>query len=213
MRSLAQPSLTPEEYLAIERKAAHKSEYVNGHVFAMAGASLEHNQITFNIAVELGVQLRGRPCAAYVSDLRVKVTATGLYTYPDVVALCGEAIFEDSAMDTLVNPQVIIEVLSESTEAYDRGEKFAHFRRLPTLTDYVLIAQDKVRVEHYVRQDRQWVFSEADEWNDTIHLNSIDCTLALRDIYDKVEFPGTDRLETAPPADTPAANAPVRRGA
>ncbi|MGH8587531.1 MAG: Uma2 family endonuclease [Gammaproteobacteria bacterium] len=146
---------------------------------------------------------RGRPCAAYVSDLRVKVTATGLYTYPDVVALCGEAIFEDSAMDTLVNPQVIIEVLSASTEAYDRGETFAHYRRLPTLTDYVLIAQDKVRVEHYVRQDRRWVLSEADECNDTIHLSSIDCRLALRDIYDKVEFPGTDGLETTPPADRP----------
>ncbi|MBA2594014.1 MAG: Uma2 family endonuclease [Pseudomonadota bacterium] len=213
MRSLAQPSCTPEEYLALERKATRKSEYVNGHVFAMAGASLEHNQITFNIAVELGVQLRGRPCAAYVSDLRVKVAATGLYTYPDVVALCGEAIFEDSAMDTLVNPQVIIEVLSASTEAYDRGEKFAHYRRFPTLTDYVLIAQDKVPVEHYVRQDRQWVLSEADEWNDTIHLSSIDCRLALRDIYDKVEFSDTDSLETVPPADTPAANAPVPRGA
>ncbi|MGH8589159.1 MAG: Uma2 family endonuclease [Gammaproteobacteria bacterium] len=116
-------------------------------------------------------------------------------------------------MDTLVNPKVIIEVLSESTEAHDRGEKFAHYRRLPTLTDYVLIAQDKVRVEHYARQDRQWVLSEADEWNDTVHLSSIDRRLGLRDIYDKVEFPGTDRLEIAPPADTPAANAPVRRGA
>ena len=160
---------------ASSRKATHKS--------------VQHNQITFNIAGDLGAQLRGRPCTAYVSDLRVKVAATGLHAYPDVVALCGEAIFDDSVMDTLLNPAVIIEVPSESTEAYDRGEKFARYRRLPTLTDYVLIAEDKLRVEHYVRQDRQWVLSEADDWNDTIHLTSIGCRLALRDIYDKVNFP------------------------
>lgn len=213
MQSLAQPSFTPEEYLAMERKATHKSEYLNGHIFAMAGASLEHNQITFNMAAELGAQLRGTPCTAYVSDLRVKVAATGLHAYPDVVALCGEAIFDDSVMDTLLNPEVIIEVLSESTEAYDRGEKFAHYRRLPTLTDYVLIAQDKLRVEHYVRQDRQWVLSEADDWNGTIHLTSIGCRLALRDIYDKVNFPQEDTAAAAAVHGTPMVNAPDRHGA
>ncbi|MDQ3773433.1 MAG: Uma2 family endonuclease [Pseudomonadota bacterium] len=111
-------------------------------------------------------------------------------------------------METLLNPAVIIEVLSVSTEAYDRGEKFAHYRRLPTLTDYVLIAEDKLRVEHYVRQDRQWVLSEADDWNDTIDLTSIGCRLALRDIYDKVNFPQGDTA-----AGTPMVNAPDRRGA
>ncbi len=211
MQSLAQPIVTPEQYLAAERKAAYKSEFVNGHVFAMAGASRAHNQITFNIAGELRGQLRGRPCTAYVSDLRVKVAATSLYTYPDVVALCGEGLYEDGTLDTLLNPRVIIEVLSESTEAYDRGEKFAHYRRLPTLCDYVLIAQDKLRVEHYVRQDRHWVLSEADGWDGAIDLRSIGCRLALCDIYDKVSFLEADRgPPEAPGAMSP--NVPGRPG-
>ncbi len=212
MPSLAQPTLTSEQYLAAERKAAYKSEFVNGHVYAMAGASRAHNQITFNIARELGAQLRGRPCTAYVSDLRVKVTATGLYTYPDVVALCGEGLFEDSALDTLLNPQLIVEVLSESTEAYDRGEKFAHYRRLPTLSDYVLIAQNKVRVEHYVRQGRQWILAEADGWDDTIELTSIGCRLALCDLYDKVSFSEEDRSLPKVPGEMPP-SVPGRAGA
>lgn len=191
-KSLVQSKYSPAQYLALERKAEQKNEYVNGHIFAMAGASRQHNQITFNIAGEFRAQLRGRPCVAYVSDMRVKVSTTGLYTYPDVVALCGEPNFEDTLMDTLLNPMVIMEVLSESTEAYDRGEKFAHYRRLPSLSDYVLIAQDKIRVEHYVRQGKQWLLSEADDLNSTIQLAPIGCSLSLREIYDKVEFPIED---------------------
>ena len=197
-QSLAQSKYSPAQYLALEREAEQKSEYVNGHIFAMAGAGRQHNQITFNLAGELRAQLRDRPCVAYVSDMRVKVSTTGLYTYPDVVALCGEAKFEDTFMDTLLNPMVIMEVLSGSTEAYDRGEKFAHYRRLPSLCDYVLIAQDKVRIEHYVRQDKQWVFSESDDWNNTIQLTSIDCSLSLEEIYDKVKFPEESETGTVP---------------
>lgn len=208
MKPLAQPRYTPEQYLTLERKATHKSEYINSHIFAMAGASRQYNQITFNIAGELRVQLRGRPCVAYVSDMRVKVSSTGLYTYPDVVALCGEPCFEDTHRDTLLNPTVIVEILSDSTEAYDRGEKFAHYRRLSSLAEYVLIAQDKVRVEHFVRQDRQWLLSDADDLDSTIHLTAIGCSLSLREIYDKVEFPSEDETEARLLSRAPQPNAP-----
>ncbi|MDG4554045.1 MAG: Uma2 family endonuclease [Candidatus Competibacter sp.] len=186
MTLLTQSFYTPEQYLALERQANHKSEYVNGGIFAMAGASKEHNQIAFNIAGELHAQLKNRPCLAYVNDMRVKVGATGLYTYPDVAALCGEPQFEDERMDTFLNPSVIIEILSPSTEAYDRGDKFAHYRRLPSLMEYVLIAQDKVRVEHYIRQDRRWVLTEMDSQEDMLCLVSIQCEIPLREIYAKV---------------------------
>lgn len=188
MSALAQSSHTPEQYLALERQASHKSEYVNGGIFAMAGASKAHNQIAFNLAGELHSQLKNRPCLAYVNDLRVKVSATGLYAYPDVAALCSEPDFEDAQMDTLLNPSVIIEILSPSTEAYDRGDKFAHYRRLPSLMEYVLIAQDKVRVEYYIRQDRQWILTEMDRLNETLRLVLIECEISLREIYAKVEL-------------------------
>ena len=189
MTALTQSFYTPEQYLALERQASYKSEYVNGCIFAMAGASREHNQIAFNIAGELHSQLKNRPCLAYVNDLRVKVSTTGLYTYPDVAALCGEPHFEDERMDTLLNPSVIIEILSSTTEAYDRGDKFAHYRRLPSLMEYVLIAQDKVRVEHYIRQDRRWVLTEMDSQDETLCLASIQCEIPLREIYAKVDLP------------------------
>ena len=180
---------TPEQYLGLERLAGFKSEYVNGYILAMAGASKAHNQIAFNIAGELHNQLKNRPCLAYVNDLRVKVSATDLYTYPDVVALCGEPLFDDAQMDTLLNPSLIIEVLSPTTEAYDRGDKFAHYRRLPSLMEYVLIAQDQIRVEHYLRSEQKWVLSELNGLDETLCLVSIGCEITLRAIYDKVNFP------------------------
>jgi Uma2 family endonuclease len=179
---------TPEQYLALERKADCKSEYINGQIVAMAGASLEHNTITANFVRALGNHFMGRPCRVFSSDMRVKVAATGLYTYPDVVALCGEIRFDDAQRDTLINPAVIIEVLSPSTEAYDRGEKFAHYRRLESLTDYVLVAQDKRRVEHYVRRGAEWVLTEISDLDGRLRLDSVGSEVVLRDIYDKVEF-------------------------
>jgi len=186
-----QPKLhyTPEEYLALERKAEYKSEYFNGEIFAMSGASERHNLIVGNVFAALHAQFRNRPCKAYASDMRVKVSATGLYTYPDVIALCEEAQFDDEQKDTLLNPTVIIEVLSPSTEAYDRGEKFAHYRKLASLAEYVLVSQDKPHVEHYVRQpDNQWLLSEASRLQDVVHLPSISSTLVLAEIYEKVEL-------------------------
>jgi Uma2 family endonuclease len=181
------PYLTSQEYLAIERRAEYKSEYFDGEMFAMAGASPAHNQITFNVAGEIHSQLKKRPCLGYANDMRVKISATGLYTYPDIVALCGPPRFEDNQKDTLLNPTVIIEVLSDSTEAYDRGKKFQHYRTLESLQEYVLIAQHECRVEHYVRQPgNQWTLVEAHDLSESIQLSSIQCQLAVADIYDKV---------------------------
>jgi Uma2 family endonuclease len=191
MASQAQKHYTPEEYLALERQAQCKSEYYAGDIFAMAGASRWHNLIVANVVSELRSQLKGRPCTTYPSDMRVKVSPTGLYTYPDVTVVCGEAQFEDLQQDTLLNPTLIVEVLSESTEAYDRGGKFAHYRKLASVMEYVIIAPTKPHIEHYIRQaDNRWLLAEADSLRDTVQLPSIDCQLALVEVYDKVEIVG-----------------------
>lgn len=181
--------VTPGKYLDLERKAENRNEYIAGRIFAMSGASRRHNLIAGNLYGMFWTQMRGRTCEAYMADMRVKVSPTGMYTYPDIVAVCGEPGFEDAYVDTLLNPTVIVEVLSESTEAYDRGEKFAHYRRLDTLREYVLVAHDKVRVEHYVREGEQWILSEISDPDSTLHLVSIDCHVTLAAIYEKVELP------------------------
>jgi Uma2 family endonuclease len=187
--SSANPSfLTPAEYLALERKAEMKSEYINGQMFAMAGAPRRHGIIEGNLFREVSSQLRDRNCEAFVNDMRVKVSPTGLYTYPDVVAVCGDAEFEDEIQDTLLNPTVIAEVLSPSTEAYDRGEKFAQYRSLDSLREYVLVSQNKVRIEHFRRDGHQWILSEINMPDAMLHLASIDCHIPLVAIYEKVDF-------------------------
>lgn len=187
MSSQLQRKCSPEEYLNRERAAESKSEYLDGEIFAMSGASRRHNLICTNVNAELRAQLKRQRCEVYSSDMRVKVKATGLYTYPDVVVVCGEPQFEDSHVDTLLNPTVIVEVLSKSTKNYDRGEKFEHYRALDSLREYVLISQDKYHVEHHVRQaDNQWLLSETNNEADTIHLPAIACDLALSEVYDKV---------------------------
>ena len=184
----AQALLTPEEYLAKERKALTKSEYRNGQIYAMPGASRKHNLITVHIVGELYIQLRDRSCEVYPSDMRVKVSAAGLYTYPNVIVVCDEPRFDDTHFDTLLNPTVLIEVLSPSTAAYDRGDKFAAYQKLDSLREYVLISQDSVCVEHYLRQDQAWDLTEFRSLNDMFHLVSIGCTLSLQAIYAKVQF-------------------------
>ncbi|HUS13738.1 MAG TPA: Uma2 family endonuclease [Chloroflexia bacterium] len=188
MVSQPQPRYTPEEYLALERAAPTKSEYLDGTMFAMAGASRQHNTITANLVRHLGNQFAGGPCRVYVSDMRVKVAATGLYTYPDVAAVCGREEFADAQADTLLNPTVIFEVLSPSTEAYDRGLKFAHYWRLASLTDYVLVAQDRVRVEHFTRHGAGWYVTEITSLDAALQLDSVGCALPLGAIYQNVEF-------------------------
>ncbi|HZW35127.1 MAG TPA: Uma2 family endonuclease [Isosphaeraceae bacterium] len=183
------PRYTPAEYLALERKAKFKSEYHKGYITAMAGASREHNLIGLNLASEIRSELKGRPCEVYAGDMRVFIDRTGLYTYPDVVAVCGQRQFQDDVVDTLLNPTMIAEVLSPTTETYDRGKKFAHYRQLPSLREYVLISQDQVLVERYIRQGDDWVLTEFRNLDDRLRLTSIDCEIPLREIYARVEFP------------------------
>ena len=184
----AQALLTTEEYLAKERKALTKSEYRDGQIQAMPGASRKHNLIAGNTFAELHVQLRNRVCEVYQNDMRVKVSAAGTYTYPDVVVVCEEPRFEDTHFDTLLNPTVLIEVLSPSTAAYDRGDKFASYQKLDSLCEYVLISQDSVCVEHYLRQEQDWNLTEFRSLDDVFSLVSIGCELSLRAIYAKVQF-------------------------
>lgn len=188
MRAAAEMTCPPAEYLALERRSAEKHEYLAGEVFAMTGASRAHNLIVTNLVRELGQQLKRRPCQVFASDMRVKVSASGLYTYPDVVVVCGEARFEDEQVDTLLNPTLIVEVLSDSTEAYDRGEKFEHYRKLPSLAEYLLVAQDRPHLDQFVRQaDAQWLLAEWHGRDATVRVPSVDAVLALDEVYDKLE--------------------------
>ncbi|HKR63884.1 MAG TPA: Uma2 family endonuclease [Thermoanaerobaculia bacterium] len=187
--SSANPSfLTPTEYLELERKAEVKSEYINGRMYAMVGATLPHGFIVTNLIREISTQLLGKNCRVVPIDVRVKVSPTGMYTYPDVVAFCGEPELEDKHRDTLLNPALIAEVLSPSTEAYDRGEKFAHYRRIDTLQEYVLVAQDKMRVEHYRREGDQWILTELNTPHAILRLRSIDCQIELSAVYRDVDL-------------------------
>jgi Uma2 family endonuclease len=189
MSSQPQSFVTEEEYLAIERGAETKSEYLAGAMFALAGASRRHNRIVTNLVTNLDSQLKERPRNVYSSDLRVRINKTGLYTYPDVVVTCGEEMFSDEHHDVLLNPQVIIEVLSDSTEAYDRGQKFEHYQQVDSLAEYLLVSQHACRVERYFRQDQKsWLYSEAHGLEESIEIESIACLLALRDVYDKADL-------------------------
>jgi len=192
MQPRLKPYLTPAEYLRLERQAETKSEYWDGQVYAMVGATEEHNLIATNLVISLGSQLRSKPCKVYSNDMRVKVSAAGLYTYPDVIVVCGKAHFEDRHRDTLLNPTVLIEVLSPSTAAYDRGAKFEFFRMLESLSDYLLVAQDRPIIEHYVRQpDDKWLLSTYKGLEAVVHVGFIGCDVRLADVYDKVEWPET----------------------
>lgn len=186
--TVAQAFLSPKEYLARERKALTKSEYRNGQMHAVPRVNRWHNLITVNISSEIHIKLRNRVYEVYPSNMRVKVSSTGRYTYPDVVVVCEEPRFEDSHFDTLLNPTVLIEVLSPSTAAYDRGEKFASYQKLDSLCEYVLISQDRVRVEHYLRQEQTWDLTEFHFLSDVFRLVSIKCELSLQAIYAKVQF-------------------------
>lgn len=189
MSSQAKTRISRDEYLAIERQAPCKNEYFNGEMFAMSGASRRHNLIAVNITATLHTRLQDRPCEVYTSDMRVKVSRTGLYTYPDVVVVCGEPVFEDAEVDTLQNPILLFEVLSKSTEDYDRGGKFEHYRTLSSLQEYLLVAQDRCHVMHYTRQsDNTWLLAETFNLADQLQLPSLNCSIGLSEIYAKVHF-------------------------
>jgi Uma2 family endonuclease len=181
--------VTPEEYLAFERKAETKNEYVNGEIFAMTGASRKHNLIAGNIIGELRQQLKGKPCEVYPGEMRVKAPVARSYVYPDVVVVCGEPEFEDGYLDTLLNPTIVVEVLSKSTESYNRLAKSAYYRTIESLSEYLLVSQEEYRVEQYVRQDDdRWLLSDVRTLEGMIELQSIGCSLALRDIFERITF-------------------------
>lgn len=189
MARLAKTYVTPEEYLTLERRAEYKSEYYDGEIFAMTGASLKHNRITLNIGSALNVQLRGRECQAFTSDMRVHVPATGLYTYPDVVAVCGEPRLADEQLDTLLNPVLIVEVLSKSTALYDRIDKFSNYRSMPSFAEYLLVSQDEYHVTQHVKQsDGRWLLTDIRGRGSRVELASVECTLALSEVYERVSF-------------------------
>ena len=195
MTSQPKTYLTPAEYLVVERQNEYKSEYIDGEMVAMTGASRGHSIIAFNIANELGPRLRGRPCEAYLSEMRVRIPKRG-YVYPDVVVVCGEPQLEDEYLDTLLNPTVIIEILSESTQRYDRTKKFSFYRTIESLAEYVLVAQDEYRIEQYTKQpDGRWLLSDYRSLEDVVELTSVQCTLALREVYEKVNLPPSDLKE------------------
>jgi Uma2 family endonuclease len=181
--------LTPEEYLAFERSSADKHEYADGEIFAMAGTSRAHSLIVVNVVRELSATLIDRPCEVHASDLRVKIQASGRYVYPDASVVCEKPLFEDAEVDTLLNPKAIVEVLSDSTEGYDRGDKFAQYQSLPSFTDYVLVSQKAVRVEHFHRQvDGRWLLSILGP-GAHLELESLGAVIAVDRVYLKVPLP------------------------
>jgi Uma2 family endonuclease len=188
----AQPARiwSPEEYLSFERASETKHAFFDGVIVAMAGASAAHNIITANIVASLHAQVRRRNCTVFPSDMRLRVEEPRTYTYPDIMVVCGNVVYADEAQDTVENPTVIIEVLSPSTETYDRGKKAQIYRAIPSLREYVLVAQDGQRIEHFVRHsEHQWLFTELTDPRAAITLPSIDCTLLFDDVYDKVPPP------------------------
>lgn len=188
--------ISPQEYLKRERQAEYKSEYLNGEIFAMTGASRKHNLITTNLSTTLNQQLKGTPCEVYSSDMRVNVRFNGLYTYPDVVVVCGEPQFEDGHVDTLLNATVLVEVLSQSTERDDRIAKTTYYRTIDSLTEHLLVAQEEVRLEQCVKQENgEWLVLYYSSLDNIVDLKSIGCSLALRDVYDKVTIEPPTRSE------------------
>jgi Uma2 family endonuclease len=187
---------TVDEYLAFERNSELKHEYISGEMVAMAGATRAHNLITGNIAQRLRNQLEGKPCETYSNDMRVRTTSTD-YTYPDVVVVCGEPEFEDAELDTLLNPTVVVEVLSKSSEARDRREKFPDYREIESIKDILLVSQHKIRIEHYVRQaNTEWILHDLSASDEVITIASIGCKLTLAEIYERVKLPPARQLRS-----------------
>ncbi len=188
MTALPKPTYTAEEYLALEEAAEYRSQLYGGEIFAMAGASRRHNVAAGNVYANLHFLLRNRPCEIYQNDMRVKVSMD-FYTYPDIVIVCGEPQIERKNGENLLNPQVIIEVLSPSTEKFDRGEKARLYRLMPSLEEYILISQDAARIEHFVRQQNGgWLLTELSALSDVLELPTISGQVSLSEIYAKIDF-------------------------
>lgn len=199
MSTLPQRTYSPQEYLEIDRAADTRNEYFRGEIFAMSGGSSRHSLIAANILGELRSALRDKPCTVFTGDLRIGVSASGLYTYPDVSVACGELQFDDKRRDTLLNPVVLVEVLSETTEAYDRGKKFQHYQKLTSLREYLVVGQDAPIVELFSRNDDgTWKLTTINELGGSLIIPAIGVTLPLSEVYAKVEFP-QERLKPTSP--------------
>src|SRR2546428_6106986 len=198
--SLAQnlPRLSEAEYLRSERQAETRSEYFEGEVFAMADGTCAHSLVATNVIGEVRSRLKASDCVVYNADMKVKVQTTGLFTYPDVSVVCGEQSFLDEQEDTLLNPMVVFEVLSDSTEAYDRGKKFEHYRQIPSCREYLLVSQTEPRIEQFIRQSNgEWILKEAAGMSAEIKLPSLGIVLPLAEVFAKVKFtPGRLRTKT-----------------
>jgi Uma2 family endonuclease len=193
------PLYTPEQYLTQEREACERHEWLDGQIYAMSGESPQNSLISSNVNAILNLQLRGKPCATYSPNMKVysrlpaETGLKGLFSYPDTTVVCGPAIFHDEHRDVLTNPRVVIEVLSPTTERYDRGKKFLRYQQNPSLTDYVLVAQTYPSIEHYVRQaDGSWIYSVTTALTASVALASLGCELPLAEVYDRIEFPLTE---------------------
>ncbi len=191
--STALKRVTPQEYLIRERQASFKSEFYQGEIFAMGGGSANHSLIAANFVREAGNALKDKPCAVFNSDLRVQVQSTGLYTYPDATIVCGELEFDDDQRDTVINPTVIVEVLSDSTEKYDRGRKSKHYRQIASLKELILISQDRPNIERFTRQPNgEWLFHEQRDLSENFELKSLGITVAISELYRNVTFEPTE---------------------
>ncbi len=180
---------TPEEYLALEESTEYKSEYYKGVIYAMAGGSLSHNRIVGSVYTLLHTGVRSTRCEAFNSDMRLLVKASGLYTYPDAMVVCGKPELVQGRTDTVTNPIVIVEVLSKSTKDYDRGEKFEFYRAIPTLQDYIVIHQDRVYIEyHHKQSDGAWLLTEITDLDASFTVESIQLALSVRLIYERVDW-------------------------
>ncbi len=200
MSALRKPKLSVAEYLAIEKTAAFKSEFFDGEMFplhrdapvGMAGASRSHNRVNENLSIRIGSQLLGGPCQSLSRDQRVLVDRTGLYTYPDLLIVCGQVETAEGDEDTITNPRVVVEVLSPSTERYDRGAKFRQYQQLPSVQEYVLVSQDEAVVERYVRQaDGTWGYTSFVGLDAVLPLTSVPVQVPLADIFAGVELPAS----------------------
>lgn len=198
MNALRKTTPTAAEYLTAERDASFKSEYVRGEIFAMAGADLNHNRIAFNLSGAIWSAFRDRPCEAFASDMKVRVEAADCYFYPDISGLCGDMEFPDDRRDTYLNPQFVIEILCDSTESYNRGEKFHVYLSIPSLREYVMVSQQSETVEIYTKQDDHWAYRLLRGPGAALVLESVNCEIPFSEIYRNVKF------ENVLPADRPA---------
>jgi Uma2 family endonuclease len=190
MSAVPKRKLTPQEYLAIERAAEFKSEYHDGEMFIMSGARLPHVTINSNLVFHLRRAFENGTCRVLANDMRIKVARTGLYTYPDTIIVCDKPVLEDSEMDTLLNPTVLFEILSKSTELYDRGTKFEHYQSIESLKEYVLVTQNRHRIERYVRgTGHEWTYSEFSDPEGVFQLGSLPASIPMKSLYEDVEFP------------------------